>query len=149
MHIHGGHMNPNVSTGGAQAALAARRAEETRKKLFASSAEIDALSTGEGAWMVNAWAGGGSGGGSGGSGSEHGSGHNSRDNSRDSSGHGQGYGQAPEPQALNQVSSQAASQAASLLSSPALPIVSSSSASPAYGDEVQRTPPTGPVSFWA
>lgn len=141
MHIHGGHMNPNVSTGGAQAALAARRAEETRKKLFASSAEIDALSTGEGAWMVNAWAGGGSGG----SGSEHGSGHNSRD----SSGHGQGYGQAPEPQALNQVSSQAASQAASLLSSPALPIVSSSSASPAYGDEVQRTPPTGPVSFWA
>jgi hypothetical protein len=137
VHIHGGHMNPNVSTGGAQAALAARRAEETRKKLFASSAEIDALSTGEGAWMVNAWAGGGSGG--------DGSGHNSRD----SSGHGQGYGQALEPQALNQASSQAASQGASLLSSQALPIVSSSAASPAYGDEVQRTPPTGPVSFWA
>jgi len=61
MHIHGGHMNPNSSLSGAHAAssaLAARRAEETRKKLFATSSELDATATSEGAWMVTAWAGG-------------------------------------------------------------------------------------------
>jgi len=122
-------MNPGVSTGGAQAALAARRAEETRKKLFASSAEIDALSTTEGSWMVNAWAGGGSGG----------------NGSGDGSGYSPGHDRALDPQ----VSSQAASQGANQLSNPALPIVSSSPASSAYGGEAPRTPRTGPVSFWA
>lgn len=61
MHIHGGHMNPNASLGGAHAAssaLAARRAEETRKKLFAASSEPDVTSSTESAWMVTAWAGG-------------------------------------------------------------------------------------------
>ena len=61
MHIHGGHMNPNSSLSGAHAAssaLAARRAEETRKKLFAASSELDATSSTESAWMVTAWAGG-------------------------------------------------------------------------------------------
>jgi len=61
MHIHGGHLNPNSSLGGANAAssaLAARRAEEIRKKLFATSSELDAASSTEGAWMVTAWAGG-------------------------------------------------------------------------------------------
>ena len=61
MHIHGGQMNPNSSLRGAHAAssaLAARRAEETRKKLFASSSEPDAMASTEGAWMVTAWAGG-------------------------------------------------------------------------------------------
>ena len=61
MHIHGGHMNPNASLGGAHAAssaLAARRAEETRKKLFATSSELDAAANTEGSWMVTAWSGG-------------------------------------------------------------------------------------------
>jgi hypothetical protein len=61
MHIHGGHLNPNSSLAGthaASSALAARRAEETRKKLFAASSELDATSSTEGAWMVTAWAGG-------------------------------------------------------------------------------------------
>jgi hypothetical protein len=63
MHIHGGHMNPNASLNGAHgsaATLAARRAEETRKKLFGTASEIDAASSSEGAWMVTAWAGGNS-----------------------------------------------------------------------------------------
>jgi hypothetical protein len=61
MHIRGGHMNPNPSLGGAQAsAQAACLAEQTRKKLFAASTELDAPSTSESAWMVTAWAGGGS-----------------------------------------------------------------------------------------
>jgi hypothetical protein len=63
MHIHGGHMNPNASLTGAHgsaSALAARRAEETRKKLFATASELDAGSNAEGAWMVTAWAGGNS-----------------------------------------------------------------------------------------
>ena len=61
MHIHGGHTNPNSSLSGAHAAssaLAARRAEETRKKLFAASSELDATASSESAWMVTAWAGG-------------------------------------------------------------------------------------------
>jgi hypothetical protein len=61
MHIHGGQMNPNSSLSGAHAAssaLAARRAEEIRKKLFAASSEPDAMASSEGAWMVTAWAGG-------------------------------------------------------------------------------------------
>jgi hypothetical protein len=61
MHIHGGNMNPNLSLGGAHAsssAQAARRAEETRKKLFAASSELDATSSTESAWMISAWAGG-------------------------------------------------------------------------------------------
>jgi hypothetical protein len=61
MHIHGGHMNPNASLNGAHgsaATLAARRAEETRKKLFGTASEIDAASSSEGGWMVTAWAGG-------------------------------------------------------------------------------------------
>jgi hypothetical protein len=63
MHIHGGHMNPNASLTGAHSsasALAARRAEETRKKLFATASELDAGSSSESAWMVTAWAGGNS-----------------------------------------------------------------------------------------
>jgi hypothetical protein len=61
MHIHGGQMNPNSTLSGAHAAssaLAARRAEETRKKLFSASSELDAAVSSESAWMVTAWAGG-------------------------------------------------------------------------------------------
>ena len=61
MHIHGGQMNPNASLGGthaASSALAVRRAEETRKKLLATSSELDATASTEAAWMVTAWAGG-------------------------------------------------------------------------------------------
>lgn len=61
MHIHGGHLNTNSSLSGAHAAssaLTARRAEETRKKLFAVSSEPDAMASSEDAWMVTAWAGG-------------------------------------------------------------------------------------------
>jgi hypothetical protein len=56
-------MNSNASLTGAHgsaSALAARRAEETRKKLFATASELDAGSGSEGAWMVTAWAGGNS-----------------------------------------------------------------------------------------
>jgi hypothetical protein len=68
MHIHGGHMNPSLNGSGArvsESALAARRAEETRKKLFSSASELEATSSTESAWMVGAWSGSGSGSGSG------------------------------------------------------------------------------------
>jgi len=58
MHIHGGHMNPSPSLNGAHGTAAARRAEETRKKLFAKSSELDAASGSDGGWMVTGWAGG-------------------------------------------------------------------------------------------
>jgi len=51
----------NSSLGGthaASSAMATRRAEETRKKLLATSSELDATASTEGAWMVTAWAGG-------------------------------------------------------------------------------------------
>jgi hypothetical protein len=64
MHIHGGQMNPSTSLSGAHgsaaSALAARRAEETRKKLFSRASELDAATSSEGGWMVTAWAGGNS-----------------------------------------------------------------------------------------
>lgn len=59
MHIHSGYMNSSLGgTHAASSALAARRAEETRKKLLATSSELDATASTEGAWMVTAWAGG-------------------------------------------------------------------------------------------
>jgi len=64
MHIHGGHLNPNSSMSTTQAselALAAARAEQTRKKLLNISSELLEAEAGEGAWMVGAWAKDGSG----------------------------------------------------------------------------------------
>ena len=59
MHIHSGQMNSSLAgTHAASSALATRRAEETRKKLLATSSELDAMASTEGAWMVTAWAGG-------------------------------------------------------------------------------------------
>ena len=143
MHIHAGHMNLNPSTGGAHAALAARRAEETRKKLFASSAEIDALSSSEGAWMADAWTGRGSGGNDSGGNGPNGNG------SGPNQGGGQGSDQTPNQLASSQASGQALGQVAGQLSNQTPPVATSSHASSAYGDEVPRTPPAGPVSFWA
>jgi hypothetical protein len=61
MHIHAGHLNLNASPAGPHASssvLAARRAEETRKRLSAASSELDAASSSESDWMITAWAGG-------------------------------------------------------------------------------------------
>jgi hypothetical protein len=61
MHIHGGQLNSHVAAGAAhasEAALAARRAEATRKKLLASASELDALNSSDSSWMIQAWAGG-------------------------------------------------------------------------------------------
>jgi hypothetical protein len=58
MHIHGGNLNPNTQLQGshrAQATLAARRAEDTRKRLSGSALELDALDSTESAWMISAW----------------------------------------------------------------------------------------------
>jgi len=64
MHIHSGHLNPNSSMSATQAselAMAAARAEQTRKKLLNISSELLEAEAGEGAWMVGAWAKDGSG----------------------------------------------------------------------------------------
>ena len=63
MHIHSNNLHPGRSLNGAEATLAARRAEQTRKKLLASASFLDPASgldqgsTPEGALMVGAWAG--------------------------------------------------------------------------------------------
>src|ERR1700722_11328237 len=133
-------MNPSVSTGGAQAALAARRAEETRRKLFASSAEIDAVSNSESAWMISAWAGGGSG-----SGSGPGSGHSQpADDQQASIRSVSQAGTLAGSQAASEAASQLSMQGLSMQDRPALP----RSSSPDI-DEVPRTHAAGKVSFWA
>jgi len=63
MHIHVGQMNAVQSAHGAHSstALAARRAEETRKKLFTSAMEPELTATADSPWVISqagAWAGG-------------------------------------------------------------------------------------------
>ena len=60
MHIGAAHLHSHMGQPpGNASAVAAKRAEETRKKLFAASEELDAASTAESAWMIGAWSGAG------------------------------------------------------------------------------------------
>lgn len=120
MHIHAGNMNPHPSLAGAQqSTLVARRADETRKKLFAASAELDAVSTSESAWMITAWAGG--------------------SQSGEGAGGGSDGKQASDREASGQSSSPYSGQQGN----------ASQHTSSAKAEEAPHMPGAGPVSFWA
>jgi hypothetical protein len=144
-------MNPHAAHSSVSASvLAARRADETRRKLAAASAELDAVPTSESAWMIDAWSGSRSGGGSGG---------HPPDQHSDQHPHQQldpGAGQASVSssdqiaglsavQAGFQSSAQVVNQIATEGSRPLL----TSGELPPSGEEMRRTPATGAVSFWA
>jgi hypothetical protein len=147
MHIAAAHMNPHAAHSSVSASvLAARRADETRRKLASASTELDAVPTSESAWMIDAWSGGGSGG-------------HSPDRHSDQHPHqqlDQGTGQASASssdqisglspvQAGFQSSAQVVNQIATAASRPLL----TSGPLPPSGEEIRRTPATGAVSFWA
>lgn len=151
MHIAAAHMNPHAAhTSVSASILAARRADETRRKLAAASAELDAVPTSEGAWMIDAWSGSRSGGGSGG-GSE---GHAPDQHPHQQLDQGTAQASASSSdqvaglsavQAGFQSSAQVVNQIATEGSRPLL----TSGPLPPSGEEIRRTPATGAVSFWA
>lgn len=58
MHIAGAHLHghtgyPSATTAG----VAAKRSEDTRRKLFSAADELDLAVTDENAWMIGAWSG--------------------------------------------------------------------------------------------
>lgn len=150
MHIAAGHMNPHATQNSVSASvLAARRADETRRKLAAASAELDAVPTSESAWIIDAWSGGNSPGGNSSSGRHPGQHHQqSGPESISASGGISISEQAVSLSAVQagfQSSTQIVNQIVAEASRP--PLVSS--ALPPSGEELRRTPATGPVSFWA
>jgi hypothetical protein len=52
MHIHGAQLNPNLSSSQSEAALAARRAGSTRRKLTNVTFEIEPLAGPESGWVT-------------------------------------------------------------------------------------------------
>lgn len=81
MHISSAHLHGHAGHSTSAVGWAAKRADETRKKLFSAAEELDAAATAESAWMIGAW------GGSGGNGGEHG-GSERRGQEPDDSGNG-------------------------------------------------------------
>ena len=153
MHIAAGHMNPHATQSSVSASvLAARRADETRRKLAAASAELDAIPTAESAWIIDAWSGGNSG-------SHHSGQHPNQELDEGTSQASLSPSSLSSPslsssdqivslsaaQAGFQSSAQVANQIAAQSSRPLLV----SDQLPASGEEIRRTPATGPVSFWA
>jgi len=145
MHIAAAHMNPHAAHSSVSASiLAARRADETRRKLAAASAELDAVPTSEGAWMIDAWSGSRSGGGS--------EGHAPDQHPHQQLDQGTAQASASDQvaglsavQAGFQSSAQVVNQIATEGSRPLL----TSGPLPPSGEEIRRTPATGAVSFWA
>ena len=158
MHIGGAHLHGHAGQPMAGAmsasAVAAKRAEETRKKLFASSEELDATATAESAWMIGAWSGSGSGSGSGngGNGDRHsGSDQDNLDRQSIDDTSRRADRPAGNPlaasSALSELTLEQSAIAGAQAFAPTAPTASYGSyAAPA---RVEKTPETRQVSYWA
>jgi hypothetical protein len=136
-------MNPHAAHSSVSASvLAARRADETRRKLAAASAELDAVPTSESAWMIDAWSGSRSGSGSGG---QHPHQQLDPETGQASASSSDQIAGLSAVQAGFQSSAQVVNQIAAEGSRPLL----TSGSLPPSGEEIRRTPATGAVSFWA